>query len=61
MHPLAVIIILLITGQVFGILGMIIVLPLVAALKVIIDYGIKVYRIRKAESKTVLKDSAHEE
>lgn len=61
MHPLAVIIILLITGQVFGFLGMIIILPLVAALKVIIDYGIKVYRIRKAESKTVLKDSAHEE
>lgn len=46
MHPLFVIIVMLITGQAFGILGMIIILPVVAALKVAIVYGIKFRQIK---------------
>lgn len=47
MHPLFVIIVMLITGQAFGILGMIVVLPVVAAAKVTLLYGVKLRKIQK--------------
>ncbi|MHC5268517.1 AI-2E family transporter [Enterococcus sp. LJL98] len=48
LHPLFVIIMMLITGQIFGILGMIVILPIVAALKVTLLYGMKLQKIQKA-------------
>lgn len=49
MHPLFVIVVMLITGQAFGILGMIIVLPIIAALKVTLTYVIKFRELKKQE------------
>lgn len=55
LHPLVVIIVLLITGQAFGIIGMIIILPILAVLKVTLNYSIKFVRLNKkiAEDKSV--------
>lgn len=51
MHPLIVIIVLLITGQAFGIVGMIIILPTLAALKVTMTYLLKFITLKKRLNK----------
>lgn len=60
MHPLFVIVAMLITGQAFGIFGMIIVLPIIAALKVTLTYGIKWRKIKK-ETSAIAKVSFEEQ
>lgn len=47
MHPLGVIILMLITGQVFGLIGMIIILPVFAVLQVTIKYIIQFVKDNK--------------
>lgn len=49
LHPIFVIISMLVTGQTFGILGMIVVLPLIAALKVTLIHTMKFREKRKNE------------
>ncbi|MGI6155640.1 MAG: AI-2E family transporter [Enterococcus lemanii] len=56
MHPLFVIIVMLITGQAFGILGMIIVLPVVAALKVTLTYGLMFRQQKKVQPGGVIDE-----
>lgn len=56
MHPLFVIIVMLITGQAFGILGMIIVLPVVAALKVTLTYGLMFRQQKKVQPGEVIDE-----
>ncbi|MCH4169272.1 MAG: AI-2E family transporter [Streptococcaceae bacterium] len=56
LHPLAIIILMLITGQTFGLIGMIIILPIVALLKVSAIYLIKLKQQYK-KSQSVHLDS----
>ncbi|MBV6372987.1 hypothetical protein IGJ74_000857 [Enterococcus sp. AZ009] len=59
-HPVAIIIAMLITGQLFGILGMIIVLPIIAIIKVTIIYSIKIYRLTN-KNKSAINEGAYNE
>lgn len=56
MHPLIVIIVMIITGQAFGILGMIVILPVAAAVKVTIEYVGRFRRERKAMQEVRLEE-----
>lgn len=60
MHPLSVIISLLITGQIFGIVGMVIILPLLASLKVVYIYSIKIYHKNNIDKNVILKERENE-
>lgn len=60
MHPLSVIITLLITGQIFGIVGMVIILPLLASLKVVYIYSIKIYQKSNIDKNVILKERENE-
>lgn len=53
MHPLGIIIIMLITGQIFGLLGMIIILPVIAVLKVTVIYLYKLFLLNKNDNSKI--------
>lgn len=50
-HPFVVIILMLITGQVFGLVGMIIILPVVALIQVSVKYAIRFYKLHQSLKK----------
>lgn len=49
LSPLLIIIVMLLTGQIFGLLGMVIALPMIALIKVTFDYARKLYQMQKEE------------
>lgn len=56
LHPILIIVLMLITGQLFGLIGMIIILPIIAVLKVCVKYILLVTRMQKEVEVSIKKD-----
>ncbi|HET7658484.1 MAG TPA: AI-2E family transporter [Bacillales bacterium] len=54
-HPLTIILLILVGGNLAGILGMILIIPTYAVLKVIVQHVVKLVRIRRQEAANILK------
>lgn len=58
-HPLTIIVILLVAGNLVGVLGMIMAVPTYAVIKTVITYVINMYRLRKDYKYSALKNAVN--